>query len=134
MSDNKELNENELKEDKIKSILLNISEEEDSESDEINEEEDKRTSAGKWIRGIIIALILIAVVPFAVVSIFFSKKTYTGYETVVESAKNLPEGSGYVTDYGKILCYKRSSTCIYDYYVGFDCIFPYSGDFRTQKG
>lgn len=114
MSDNKELNENELKEDKIKSILLNISEEEDSESDEINEEEDKRTSAGKWIRGIIIALILIAVIPFAVVSIFFSKKYYTGYETVVESAKNLPEGSGYVTDYGKILCYNNEGISVYN--------------------
>lgn len=114
MSDNKELNENELSEDKINKILFNISEEENSESDELNETEENQSLADKWIKRTIIALIFIAVIAAAVFSIFFSKKTYTSYEVFAESVKNLPEGSGYVTDYGKILCYNNEGISIYN--------------------
>ena len=114
MSDNKELNENELSEDKINNILFNISEEENSEPEELNDMEEKQSLANQWIKWIIIALIFIAVIAVAVFSIFFGKKTYTSYEVFVESAKNLPEGSGYVTDYGKILCYNNEGISIYN--------------------
>ena len=114
MSDNKELNENELSEDKINNILFNISEEENSEPEELNDMEEKQSLANQWIKWIIIALIFIAVMAVAVFGIFFGKKTYTSYEVFVESAKNLPEGSGYVTDYGKILCYNNEGISIYN--------------------
>ena len=114
MSDNKELNENELSEDKINNILFNISEEENSEPEELNDMEEKQSLADKWIKRTIIALIFIAVIAVAVFSIFFGKKIYTSYEVFVESAKNLPEGSGYVTDYGKILCYNNEGISIYN--------------------
>ena len=114
MSDNKELNENELNEDKINKLLFNISDEEEVKTEELNEEEKNKSKAEKWIRGIIMVLLLTAVTAFAVITIFFSKKSYTGYEVAAETAKNLPEGSDYVTDYGKILCYNDEGITIFN--------------------
>lgn len=114
MSDNKELNENELNEDKINKLLFNISDEEEVKTEELNEEEKNKSKAEKWIKGIIMVLLLTAVTAFAVITIFFSKKSYTGYEVAAETAKNLPEGSDYVTDYGKILCYNDEGITIFN--------------------
>ena len=114
MSDNKELNENELNEDKINKLLFNISDEEEVKTEELNEEGKNKSKAEKWIKGIIMVLLLTAVTAFAVITIFFSKKSYTGYEVAAETAKNLPEGSDYVTDYGKILCYNDEGITIFN--------------------
>ena len=83
MSDNKEIHKNEIHENNanedIRSFVLNSG----SETGSVYEAEDEEVfKPGKWLKIIIIVLIVVLVGTFIAVSIFFSKKTYRSYDVV----------------------------------------------------
>lgn len=109
MSGNKETNNNELNKNNIyEDIKFNTS------IDDTVTSEEEASSSGKWIRFIIIAVILAAVIAVTAFVIFFSQKTYKSYETAAEYAKNLPEEANFTVDYGKLICYNNEGVSIYN--------------------
>ena len=95
MSDNKELNE-----DKLKNLIE-------------SEAEDRKGLRGRF-KITIIALLLIAVAAYVVVGFLFDSKTYYGYDVVAEYKKDLPEDMKYDTDYGKLIGYNNEGISIYN--------------------
>ena len=95
MSDNKELNE-----DKLKNLIE-------------SEAEDRKGLRGRF-KITIIALLLIAVTAYVVVGFLFDSKTYYGYDVVAEYKKDLPEDMKYDTDYGKLIGYNNEGISIYN--------------------
>lgn len=115
MSDNKEIHKNEIHENNanedIRSFVLNSG----SETGSVYEAEDEEVSKpGKWLKIIIIVLIVVLVGTFIAVSIFFSKKTYRSYDVVATYTKDLPEEADFTTDYGKLICYNNEGISIYN--------------------
>lgn len=95
MSDNKELNEDELK-------------------PLPQGEEDGGSAKRSWLKILIIFIFAVAVAVFAVIEIFFSSKTYYGYDVIAEYKKDLSEDVVYATDYGKLIGYNDEGISIYN--------------------
>lgn len=95
MFDNKELNEDELK--------------------PIPEgEEEGRSTKRNWLKILFIIMLTLVIVAVAVVEIFFSIRTYYGYDVIAEYKKELSEDVVYAADYGKLIGYNDEGISIYN--------------------
>lgn len=115
MSDNKEINNNELDEESIDSeIKILTAQSTNNEVEPLQEEEEVTSSNGNRLLITLAFLVMAVVVAYVVLNVFVNKKIYKNYDIIAEYSKNLPEEANFIEDYGKLIGYNNEGVSIYN--------------------